>query len=153
MKTAHPGLRSRSHFQSQATHKHLSNPDHQFSDPNHEKVTQMSPHGSPKGIPNPPKIYKHPCLDSHVSPWVSLGTPGSLKWYSKAPKWCPNGVPITPNGVPITQNGHQTPDRHSRRDPSGHSEARNPPKDRLWSPGFPKRCPNMTCQSCQSSQS
>ena len=109
MKTAHPGLRSRSHFQSQATHKHLSNPDHQFSDPNHEKVTQMSPHGSPKGIPNPPKIYKNPCLDSHVSPWVSLGTPGSLKWCSKAPKWCPNGVPITPNGVPITQNGHKLP--------------------------------------------
>ena len=109
MKTAHPGLRSRSHFQSLATHKHLSNPDHQFSDPNHEKISQMSPHGSPKGIPNPPKIYKHPCLDSHVSPWVSLGTPGSLKWYSKAPKWCPNGVPITPNGVPITQNGHKLP--------------------------------------------
>jgi len=56
----------------------------------------MSPNGWSKRIPNPPKIYKNPSLDSYVSPWVPLGTPGSLKWCSKAPKWCPNGVPIAP---------------------------------------------------------
>ena len=54
--TAHASPRLRSHFRSQAAHKHPSNSYRQLSDPNHEKVTPMSSKWDPKGTPNPLKI-------------------------------------------------------------------------------------------------
>ena len=62
----------------------ISNPKPLINTPRNQTInlviqnTKKSPKchqlGSQKGIPNPPKIYKNPCLDSHVSPWVPLGT-------------------------------------------------------------------------------
>ena len=89
MVSAHPSMRSWPDFQFRIAKKLALEPILQFRGPKYEKVTKRTPKWIPCGPTNPSKIDNNPRLDPKVSCWVSLGIPGSPKWYPRVQKLLP----------------------------------------------------------------
>ena len=78
------------------------NPYCYFATPNHEKVTKMTTKWVQGRCQSLPKIDKNAGLVPQVSFGVSLGTPGSPKWFPRVEKWSLQASQKATWGIKIT---------------------------------------------------